>query len=493
MLAFTFFNVRTLASRVSYALGDNKQVHTSGNSLVAYIPYPLILRTDSLIKFHAVWDVARGVFSLGDRAFPIEVKLVDPVTAPLILKPSSHAEADPEADKRLAAEARIASSRPGSRETEISVPPLIRQALVKLKHLFRDKLPPGLPPARVIDHTITLQPGFMPRKGVIYRIMGEELEEQRQILQELKANKWVSLTQSPFAAPSMIVTMKDDSSGNKQFRMVLNDQELNSMTISAEYPLPTMQERLDVLHGAKVFTIMDMEQGFHQIRAAPQDQYKTAFRTCMGQYEFEVMPFGLRGAPGTFQVVMTHMFFPYIGKGVIAYLDDLLVYAPHELSLVALLRKVLTILSDNKMYPKNFKCHIGAPSIEYLGYTVSNEGITPSASRIEEIKVWPDQLPNDTCVRQFLGTVNYSRTFMGPEFADVARPLNELLRKGQKFVWELKHTAAVKALKPRLINFTTLQVPDPAKHYVLRIDASGCAIGAALEQDNRPLGFLVNA
>ncbi|KAL8444269.1 hypothetical protein Emed_006312 [Eimeria media] len=369
-------------------------------------------------------------------------------------------------------------------------PELIRQALVEFKHLFRNKLPPGLPPACVIDHTITLQPGCMPKKGVVYRIMGEELEAQRQILHELKTNKWISLTQSPFAAPSMIISKKDDASGNKQFRMVVNYQELNSMTISAEYPLPTIQEILDMLHGARVFTIMDMEQGLYQIRMAPQDQYKTAFRTCMGQFEFKVMPFGLRGAIGTLQAVMTHMFFPFIGKGVIAYLDDLLVYAPNVAAHASLLRKVLSILDDNKMYPKISKCRFGAPSTEYLGYTVSCTGITPSTEKIEAIKVWPDQLPNDTCVRQFLGTVNYCRMFMGPAFADMARPLKDLMRKGQKFVWEKRHTLAVRALKERLINYTTLQVPDPSKPYVLRTDASGYAVGAVLEQENKPLGFL---
>ena len=133
-----------------------------------------------------------------------------------------------------------------------------------------------------------------------------------------------------------------------------------------------------MLHGAKVFTTMDMEQGFHQIRVAPEDQYKTAFRTCMGQYEFKVMPFGLRGAPGTFQAVMNHMFLSYLGRGVIIYLDDVLVYSSDVQSHAALLNEVLDILYKNKMFPKLSKCQFGKDSIEYLGYVVSSSGITPS-------------------------------------------------------------------------------------------------------------------
>ena len=136
--------------------------------------------------------------------------------------------------------------------------------------------------------------GKLPSKGAIYRLGPEKLEAQRAILQELKDAKWKTLTLSPFAAPSMIVGKKDDGTGQPRYRMVINYQELNAIMISPEYPLLTIQEILDMLHGAKVFPTIDMEQGFHQLRVEPNDQYKTAFRTCMGQYESRVMPFGLR-------------------------------------------------------------------------------------------------------------------------------------------------------------------------------------------------------
>ncbi|KAL8452951.1 hypothetical protein Emed_001117 [Eimeria media] len=223
---------------------------------------------------------------------------------------------------------------------------------------------------------------------------------------------------------------------------------------------------------------------------APQDLYKTALRISLSQYESKVMPFGLRGAPGTFQAVTTHRFFPCIGRGVIAYLHDLVVYAPDEATHATLLRKALSIPSDNRLYSKISKCDFGASSPAYLGFTGSSEGVTPSTSRIEAIKVWPDQLPNDICVGQFFGTANYCGIFMGPEFPDVGRSLDELFRNDQKFGWEAKHAAAVQALKTRLINFTNLQVPDPSKAFLLRTAPLGYAIGAVLEQGDKPLGFL---
>ncbi|KAL8441804.1 hypothetical protein Emed_007482 [Eimeria media] len=351
-------------------------------------------------------------------------------------------------------------------------PPAIREVVLNNKSIFMDNLPPGLPPERVIDHTITLVPGKLPSKGAIYKVSPQEREEQRKILQELKDNKWITMTGSPFAAPSMLVTKKDDATGKQQYRMVINYKELNSLTISPEYPLPTIQEILDLLHGAKVFTLMDMAQGFHQIRVAPQDQYKTAFRTCMGQYEFKVMPFGLRGAPGTYQAIMNHMFFDYIGKGVIAYLDDLLVYAPSVQEHAALLDRVLKILK------------------QYLGYTVGQDGIKPSKAKVDAILIWPDEMKDTTAVRQFLGLVNYCRMFMGPEYAILADPLNQLLKKDVPFVWTQRHTAAVQALRDRLANYTTLQVPDLSKPFILWTDASGIAVGAVLEQEGKPLAFM---
>ena len=369
-------------------------------------------------------------------------------------------------------------------------PAKILRVLCNFRNLFRDQLPPGLPPERIINHTINLMPGKLPSKGGIIRLSKDELQAQREILQQLKDANWITHTSSPFAAPAMIVSKKDDVSGKPQYRMVVNYQELNALTISPEYPLPTIQDVLDMLHGAKIFTTLDMEQGFHQIRVDPHDQYKTAFRTCMGQYEYKVMPFGLRGAPGTFQAVMNHMFFKLIGNGVIAYLDDVLVYSADEDSHVRLLDKVLRILEHHKMYPKITKCNFGVTAIEYLGYRVSSTGIMPSPTKIEAISIWPEQLTNITQVRQFLGAINYCRMFMGPAYTVMAQPLFDLLKKDVVFEWKPEHTAAVQALKQQLINYTTLQVPDPSKPFTLRTDASGFAIGAVLEQEGKPIGYL---
>ncbi|CDJ46850.1 Polyprotein, related [Eimeria brunetti] len=109
------------------------------------------------------------------------------------------------------------------------------------------------------------------------------------------------------------------------------------------------------------------------------------------------------------------------------------------------------------------------------------------------MKAWPEVLENETQIRQFLGTVNYCRMFMGPDFARVARPLVDLTRKGVPFQWTDAHTQAVRHLKQRLVDYATLQIPDTTKPFELYTDASGYAIGAVLEQASQPIGFLSQA
>ncbi|CDJ67830.1 hypothetical protein ENH_00042440 [Eimeria necatrix] len=234
---------------------------------------------------------------------------------------------------------------------------------------------------------------------------------------------------------------------------------------------------------------------------AKEDRWKTAFRSVVGLFEYKVMPFGLKGAPATFQANINAYLQPLLGQGVIAYLDDVLIYSPDLPSHVTLLQQVLRIFLDQQFYPKFSKCKFAKRELTYLGYTVSAEGIKPAPDKIQVIKAWPEVLQNETPevlqnetqIRQFLGTVNYCRMFMGPDFARVARPLVDLTRKGVPFQWTDAHTQAVRHLKQRLVDYTTLQIPDTTKPFELYTDASGYAVGAVLEQAGQPIGFLSQA
>ena len=151
---------------------------------------------------------------------------------------------------------------------------------------------------------------------------------------------------------------------------------------------------------------------------------------------------------------------------------------------------VLDALRRHRMYPKISKCRFARKRLEYLGYSVGEDGVRPSIDKVKDILHWPEKLNSRTEVLQFLGLVGFVRMFMGTRFADMARPLTELTRKSVDFVWEEKHTAAIRQLKKRLVDYTVLQIPQPGLPYTLLTDASGYALGAVLLQDGKPLGFL---
>ncbi|CDJ52917.1 hypothetical protein EBH_0053470 [Eimeria brunetti] len=169
---------------------------------------------------------------------------------------------------------------------------------------FPDKLPTGLPPKRPHCHRILLVPGKLSTKSAIYRMTPEQLQFHKQEIAKLLANGWIGPTYSPICAPTIMVYKRSDGTGARKMRMVVNYQELNALTIAPDFPLPPIQTILEMVGGAQYFSTLDLESGFHQIRMAKEDRWKTAFRSVMGLFEYTVMPFGLKGAPATKPISM---------------------------------------------------------------------------------------------------------------------------------------------------------------------------------------------
>ncbi|CDJ49652.1 OSJNBa0079C19.6 protein, related [Eimeria brunetti] len=201
------------------------------------------------------------------------------------------------------------------------------------------------------------------------RMTPEQLQFHKQEIAKLSANGWIGPTYSPICAPTIMVDKRSDGTGERKMRMVVNYRELNALTIAPDFPLPPIQTILEMLGGAQYFSTLDLESGFHQIRMAKEDRWKTAFRSVMGLYEYKVMPCGLKGAPATFQVNINAYLQPLLGQGVITYLDDVLIYSPDLPSHVTLLQQVLRIFLDQQFYPKFSKCKFAERELTFLGYT----------------------------------------------------------------------------------------------------------------------------
>ncbi|CDI83527.1 OSJNBa0042D13.18 protein, related [Eimeria praecox] len=314
----------------------------------------------------------------------------------------------------------------------------------------------------------------------------DPLNSHKQGIAKLSANGWIGPTSSPICALTIMVDKRDGGTLERKMHMVVNYQALNALTIASEFPFAYIKTILEMLRGAKYFSTPDVETGFHQIRTAKEDRWKTGARTVMRLCEYRVMPFGLKGAPATFQDNINAYQQPLLGQGVTKYLDDVLIYSRDLPRHATLLRQVLSIFFKHQFCPKLDKCKNAKRELTYLGYTVGAKYIKLAADKVKAIRAWPEVLANETKVRQFLGAVNYCRMFMGPDYAEVARPLVDLTRKGATFRWTDAHTQAVRQLRQA----ATLQVPDTSKPSDLCTDASGYAIGGVLEQDGQRTGFL---
>ncbi|XP_057453401.1 uncharacterized protein LOC130745246 [Lotus japonicus] len=342
--------------------------------------------------------------------------------------------------------------------------------------------PAELPPFRGIHDLIILKEGSNPISLRPYRYPPAQKDVIDKMVKELLESGVIQPSSSPFASPIVLVKKKDGS-----WRMCVDYRKLNDLTVKAKFPIPLVEDLLDELGGAKVFSKLDLRAGYHQLRMRPEDVEKTAFQTHSGQYEYVVMPFSLTNAPSAFQGAMNAMFAPYLRKSVLIFFDDILVYSATIEGHVQHLREVFEVLKKHSFYVKKSKCAFFTPVIEYLGHFISASGVATDPTKIKVIQEWPEP----TTIKQlrgFLGLTCYYRRFI-KGYSIMASPLTDLLKK-DGFLWSVAAADAFLKLKNALVTAPVLAIPDMQKPFTVETDASSTGIGAVLLQDHHPVAFL---
>jgi len=333
----------------------------------------------------------------------------------------------------------------------------------------------SLPPHRPYDCAIELLPGAPLPGSRLYNISKPERETMEKYINESLAAGIIRPSSSPLGAGFFFVGKKDGS-----LRPCIDYRGLNQITVKNKYPLPLLASAFEPVQGATVFTKLDLRNAYHLLRIRDGDEWKTAFKTPLGQFEYLVMPFGLTNAPACFQALVNDVLRDFLNVFVFVYIDDILIYSKDLTEHKKHVRLVLQRLLENKLFVKAEKCEFHQPSVTFLGFVLEGGQVKPSEDKIKAVLEWP--VPeNRKQLQRFLGFANFYRRFIR-NYSQTALPLTSLTSVKKTFQWSPEAQTAFDKLKMLFSRAPVLIQPDSSKQFILEVDASDSGVGAVLSQ-----------
>ena len=352
-------------------------------------------------------------------------------------------------------------------------------------HEFADVFPTELldqlPPARTIQHFIDFIPGASLPNLPHYRLSPSQSAELQRQVEELLCRGFIREIHSSCAVSALLAPKKDGS-----WRLWVDCQAINRITVRCRFPIPRIDDLLDQLSGAAIFSKLDLQNGYHQVRIRAGHEWKTTFKTREGLYEWLVMPFGLSNAPSTFMRLMNEVLRPFSGKFVVVYFDDILIYSRTTAEHKKHLQTVCTKLQEEKLFANVTKCAFLHSSIAFLGFIISAVGIAVDPGKTAAIRDWPTPTSSFE-VRSFHGLAQFYRRFVR-NFSSLAAPLTDLL-KLNRFEWNTSADQAFQQIKVALTSRPVLRLPHFDKLFNVATDASGLGIRVVLSQELHPVAF----
>ena len=241
----------------------------------------------------------------------------------------------------------------------------------------------------------------MPPQPPIYSLSNSELGTLWEFIDEHLNISFIRPSHSSHVAPILFIKKKDGS-----LWLCVDFQSLNKVTKKDCYPLPLITDLLDAPQKAQIYTKIDLQHAYHLVQIAKGDEWKMAFWTCYGSYEWLVMPFGLTNGPVAFQPFMNDIFEDFLDQCVVVYLDDILIYSDNPEQHMRHIQEVLWRLRKHGLYAQAKKCEWYRNSVEFLGYIMSSKGLTMANNKICAILDWPKP-QKVKAIQSFLGFANF--------------------------------------------------------------------------------------
>lgn len=330
----------------------------------------------------------------------------------------------------------------------------------------------------LVSHSIVLKDS-KPIRQQMYRVPEKLLPEMKAELQMMQQFGIIEPSSSEWSSPIVLVPKKDGT-----LRFCLDFRKLNSISKFDPYPMPRVDELVERLGKAKYLSTLDLCKGYWQVPLKPECKEFTAFRTPFGHFHFCVLPFGLHGAPATFQRMMDQLLHGTEDYAA-AYLDDIIIFSHSWEEHQKHLKDVLTRIKTAGLTIRPDKCALAKSETQYLGFVLGHGVIRPQVGKVEAVK-GAKQPVTKKQVRSFLGLVGWYRKFI-PNFSARAIALTNLTKKNQpnKVIWTEECEKAFKDLKDALCQEPVLLSPDYDKLFTVQTDASQQGIGAVLLQEEQ--------
>ncbi|KAI2645539.1 Transposon Tf2-9 polyprotein [Labeo rohita] len=342
--------------------------------------------------------------------------------------------------------------------------------------VFCPKRASQLPPHRPWDCAIDLLPDAPMPRGKIYPLSLPETQAMEEYIQEALSQGYICPSTSPAASSFFFVAKKDGG-----LRPCIDYRILNQGTIKFRYPLPLVPAALEQLRSAKIFTKLDLRSAYNLVRIREGDEWKTAFVTPTGHYEYLVMPYGLVNAPSVFQNFIHEVLREFLHKFVVVYIDDILIYSRSTREHHHHVAEVLQKLRNRHLYLKAEKCSFHLPSVQFLGYIIDQQGVRMDERKVSAVVSWPEPTTIKE-LQKFLGFSNFYRRFI-QGYSHITAPLTSLLRgKPKTLQWTPEAAAAFQSLKTAFTQAPLLTHPNPNLPFVVEVDASTTGVGAILSQ-----------